>query len=64
MGRMDFCGPASYIKAVSCQGLCGAASLARRLKHDEEAVSWQAAAQRLQKVWLDEPQVLPGAHER
>ena len=56
MGRMDFCRPASYITAVSCRGLRGAASLARRLKHDEEAERWQAAAERLQKAWLDEPQ--------
>jgi hypothetical protein len=56
MGRMDFCRPASYITAVSCQGLRGAASLARRLKHDEEAARWLAAARRLQQAWLDEPQ--------
>jgi hypothetical protein len=56
MGRMDFCRPASYVTAVSCQGLRGAASLARRLEHDEEAGRWRAAAERLQKAWLDEPQ--------
>jgi hypothetical protein len=56
MGRMDFCRPASYITAVSCQGLRGAASLARRLNHGQEAERWQAAAERLQRAWLDQPQ--------
>jgi hypothetical protein len=56
VGRMDFGRPASYITAVSYQGLRGAASLARRLKHNEEADRWQATAERLKKAWLDDPQ--------
>ena len=56
MGRMDFGRPASYITGVSCHGLRGAASLARRLKHPQEAESWLAAADRLQRAWLKAPQ--------
>jgi hypothetical protein len=55
-GRMDFGRPASYITAVSYQGLRGAAALARRLKHDAEADRWQAAAIRLQTAWLKAPE--------
>lgn len=53
---MDFGRPASYITAVSYQGLRGAAALARRLKHDAEADRWQAAAIRLQTAWLKAPE--------
>jgi hypothetical protein len=56
MGRMDFNRPASYITSVSYQGLRGAAALARRLKHGEEAQRWQAESQRLQKAWLARPE--------
>ena len=56
IGRMDFCRPASYITGVSCHGLRGAAALARRLKHSEEAERWRAAAERLQQAWLQAPQ--------
>lgn len=56
IGRMDFGRPASYITAVSCHGLRGAASLARRLKHPAEAQRWLAAADRLQRAWLKAPQ--------
>jgi hypothetical protein len=55
VGRMDFCRPISYITGISMLGLRGAAALARRLKHDEEAKEYQAAAERLQKAWLDGP---------
>jgi hypothetical protein len=56
IGRMDFCRPVSYITGVSCHGLRGAASLARRLKHLEEAERWLAVADRLQRAWLKAPQ--------
>jgi hypothetical protein len=56
IGRMDFGRPASYITAVSCQGLRAAAALARRLKHPKEAERWLAAAEGLQKAWLAAPQ--------
>jgi hypothetical protein len=56
IGRMDFCRPASYITGVSCHGLRGAASLARRLKYPEEAERWLAAADRLQRAWLKAPE--------
>ena len=56
VGRMDFGRPASYITGVSCHGLRGAASLARRLNHPEEAERWLAAADRLQRAWLKAPQ--------
>ncbi len=56
IGRMDFGRPVSYITGVSCHGLRGAASLARRLKHPEEAGRWLAAADRLQRAWLKAPQ--------
>ena len=52
VGRMDFGRPASYITAVSCSGLRGAAALARRLNHPEQADRWQAVAGRLQQAWL------------
>jgi hypothetical protein len=56
IGRMDFGRPASYITAVSFQGLRGAATMARRLKHNAEAERWQAAAGALQKAWLAAPE--------
>jgi hypothetical protein len=56
IGRMDFGRPASYITAVSCRGLRAAAALAQRLKHQEQGELWLAAADRLQKAWLDAPQ--------
>ncbi len=55
-GRMDFGRPASYITAVSYQGLRGAAALARRLHHAEDADRWQALATRLQAAWLKAPE--------
>ena len=51
-GRMDFGCRSSYITAVSCSGLRGAAELARRLNHSEQADRWQATADRLQQAWL------------
>ena len=56
VGRMDFGRPASYITAVSYQGLRGAAALARRLKRQEEADCWQTATARLQAAWFKSPQ--------
>lgn len=56
IGRMDWGRPASYITAVSYQGLRVAASLAARLKHEAESQPWQAAADRLRKAWLKAPQ--------
>jgi hypothetical protein len=55
-GRMDFGRPASYITAVSCQGLRAAAALAKRLKQQEQMDRWLAAADRLQQAWLKAPQ--------
>lgn len=56
IGRMDFGRPVSYITGVSSHGLRGAASLARRLKHAQEAERWLAAADRLQQAWLKAPE--------
>jgi hypothetical protein len=53
---MDFGRPASYITAVSYQGLRAAAALAKRLKHQEQGERWLAAAGRLRKAWLKAPQ--------
>ncbi len=56
IGRMDFGRPTSYITGVSCHGLRGAAALAQRLQHPEEAARWRAAADGLQRAWLKAPQ--------
>lgn len=51
-GRMDFGRRSSYITAVSCSGLRGAAALARRLQHAEQALLWRSTSDRLQQAWL------------
>jgi hypothetical protein len=56
MGRMDFGIRSSYITAVSCSGLRGAAALAGRLNHLEEAGRWRAVADGLQQAWLKKTQ--------
>jgi hypothetical protein len=51
-GRMDWHRPLLFVNAVSYRGLHGAAALAERQGHREEAGRWRKRAAELQSAWV------------
>jgi len=51
VGKMDWQRPILFVNAVSCRGLLDAASVAERLKKEDESAAWRGRAAELKQAW-------------